>query len=353
MLKYAAKFKKRSEETVGYRLTKRIVMNISQTVSRRRFVTTLGGLALTYGLTGCDWLADKPVTIALNKWLGYEALFLARREGWLDQRQVRLLETESATETMQALQDGRADGAALTLDEALKVRSAGTPVSVVMVFDISAGADMLVVRPDIRQLADLKNRTVGFEASALGALMLAEVLQAAGLKKSDIKPVSVSIDKHRRAWTRRQIDAVLTYEPVASQLLSAGGVKLFDSGQVPNTIVDVLVMRNDVLDFGHARAVRHAVAAHFAALNHFNRNPHDAAYRMAEHLGLSAAEVLPAFKGIILPDERNNYRLLDGGTPELLRSARRLSRLMWESQLLVREDDLTDLLNPDYLPKDF
>lgn len=328
-------------------------MITSQAVSRRRFVTSIGGLALTYGLTGCGWLADKPVTIAINNWLGYEPLFLARREGWLEERQVSLLETASASESMRALLEGRADGAALTLDEALKVRAAGTPVSVVMVFDISAGADMLVVRPDIRQLSDLNGRTVGFEASALGALMLAEVLQAAGLKKSDIKPVSVSIDKHLRAWRRRQADAVVTYEPVASQLLSDGGVKLFDSGQVPNTIVDVLVMRNDVLDFGRARAIRHAVAAHFLAVNHFYRNPHDAAYRMAEHLGLSAAEVLPAFKGIILPDERNNYRLLDGAAPELLNSARRLSKLMTENGLLAREDSLVELLNPAYLPKDF
>lgn len=328
-------------------------MIISQAITRRRFVTTLASLALTDSLPGCTWLADKPITIAINSWLGYEPLFLARREGWLQDRQVSLLETASATESMQALQEGRADGAALTLDETLKVRAAGMPVSVVMVFDISAGADMLVVSPDIRQLSDLKGCVVGFEASALGALMLAEVLQAAGLNRTDIKPFSVNIDKHRQAWTHRQVDAMVTYEPVASQLLSDGGVKLFDSGQVPNTIVDVLVMRGDVLDFSHARAIRHAVAAHFIAVNHFNSNPYDAAYRMAEHLGLSAAEVLPAFKGIILPDERNNYRLLDGAAPELLRSAGRLSKLMRENQLLAEEDSLVDLLKPTYLPKDF
>ncbi|MCK9606313.1 MAG: ABC transporter substrate-binding protein [Methylomonas sp.] len=328
-------------------------MIISQAITRRRFVTYLAGLAFTYGLSGCTWLKDRPVTIALNSWLGYEPLFLARREGWLQDRQVGLLQTASATESMQVLREGRADGAALTLDEALKVRAAGTPVSVVMVFDISAGADMLVVGPDIRQLSDLKGRVVGFETSALGALMLAEVLYAAGLSRTDIKPFAVNIDKHQQAWKHRQVDAMVTYEPVAGQLLSDGGVKLFDSGQIPNTIVDVLVMRGDVLDFSHARAIRHAVAAHFMAVNHFNSNPYDAAYRMADHLGLSAADVLPAFKGIILPDERNNYRLLDGVAPELLRSAGRLSKLMRENRLLAEEDSLVDLLNPAYLPKDF
>lgn len=314
---------------------------------------SLTGLALTPGLPGCDWLAEKPITIAANSWLGYEPLFLARREGWLQERQARLLETASATESMRALLDARAEGAALTLDEALKVRAAGMPVSVVMVFDISAGADMLVARPDIKRLSELKGRIVGFEETALGALMLAEVLQAAGLNRSEIKPFSVSIDKHRQAWRRHQVDALVSYEPVASQLLADGGEKLFDSGQIPNTIVDVLVMRTDVLGFSHARAIRHAVAAHFMAVDHFNRNPHDAAYRMAGHLGLTAAEVLPAFKGIILADERSNYRLLDGMAPELLVSARRLSKLLAENRPPAREDGFADLLNPDYLPKDF
>ncbi|MCQ8128456.1 ABC transporter substrate-binding protein [Methylomonas rivi] len=316
-------------------------------------MTCLSGLALASGLPGCGGLSDRPVIVALNRWLGYEPLCLALREGWLDPGRVGLLETASATESMRALLDGRADGAALTLDETLKVRAAGLPVSVVMVCDISAGADMLVARAGIRRLSDLKGRTVGFEASALGALMLEEALRAAGLNKTDITPFSVSIDKHRQAWKHRQVDAVVTYEPVASQLLADGGIKLFDSGQVPNTIVDVLAMRSDVLDFSHARAVRHAVAAHFMAVNHLYRNPYDAAYRMAEHLGFSAAEVLPAFKGIILPDERDNYRLLGGAAPELLRSAGKLSRLMLENRLLAREDSLAALLNPDYLPKDF
>jgi len=39
-------------------------------------------------------------------------MFLARSLGWLDERRASLLETASATASMQALADGRADGAA-------------------------------------------------------------------------------------------------------------------------------------------------------------------------------------------------------------------------------------------------
>ncbi len=110
-------------------------------ISRRRFITLLGGLALAQTLSGCEWF-NHPVSIATIVWPGYEPMFLARDKGWLNIHQVHLLEMASATDSLQALAEGKADGAALTLDEVLKARAAGLALSVVMIFDISAGAEL-------------------------------------------------------------------------------------------------------------------------------------------------------------------------------------------------------------------
>lgn len=309
-------------------------------------------LALASAVPGCGRDEGKPIAIAAHVWVGYEPLFLACREGWLDARQVRLIETASATESLQALSEGRVDGAALTLDETLKARETGLPLSVVMVFNISAGADMLVARPGIKQLASLKGQRIGFEPSSVGELLLAEVLRAGSLTPQDVQRVPLGVDKHREAWQLQQIDAAITYEPVATQLLALGAVKLFDSRQIPNTIVDVLALRREVLDSAHEGAVRHVIAAHFRALDHLRRNPQDAAYRMAGHLNLPAAEVLKAFKGLLIPDASNNMRLLAGTTPALLASARKLSGIMVKGHFLAQEDTLAALVRADYLPSD-
>jgi NitT/TauT family transport system substrate-binding protein len=319
-------------------------------ISRRQFILTLGGLAITQVLPACGRLVDKPISIAAHVWVGYEPMFLARREGWLNDKLVKLVETSSSTDSLQALFEGKVDGAALTLDEVLKARATGLPLSVVMVFDISAGADMLIVRPGLKKLADLKDRRIGFEEGAVGGLMLAEVLRTAGLTKNDVRLVSLTIDKQRDAWTRGQVDALVTYEPVASQLLAQGAVKLFDSRQIPNTIVDVLAIRSGALDYRHATAVRHLLTAHFRAFDHLHRNPHDAAYRMAAHLSLPADDVLSAFKGLLLPDVANNRRLLTGSPPPLLDTARKVSALMVQEGLLQRDDTLTALIHGDFLP---
>lgn len=321
-------------------------------ISRRQFIGSLGGLAIALTLPGCGWLADERILIAAHVWPGYESMFFARDEGWLDAKQVQLVETTSATDSLRALAEGRVDGAALTLDEVLKARANGIPLTVLMVFDISAGADMLLVRPGIKKLADLKGHRIGVEQGAVGGLMLSEVLQAAGLKGSEVEPVSLTIAEQRDAWARNRMDAVITYEPVASQLLDEGAIKLFDSRQIPNIIVDVLAIRADVLDYHHASAVRHLLAAHFRALDYMNRNPHDAAFRMATHLNLPSAEVLRAFRGLVLPDVSNNRSLLSGSAPPLLDSARSIAATMGKEGLLSRDDPFAALIRADFLPYD-
>lgn len=321
-------------------------------VSRRQFLNFLGSLALIQTVPGCA-LRDLPVTIAAQVWPGYEPLYLARDRAWLDANKITLLETVSATESLQALMQGKTDGAALTMDEVLKARAEGLSISVVMIFDISAGADMLIAYPDISNLSELKGKRIGYEQGAVGELVLTEVLQAAGLTKQDVSLTILSIEKHYQAWLNNEIDAVATYEPIASQLLSQNGVKLFDSRQIPNTIVDVLAIRNDILDLSHANAIRHLVATHFYTLDYLNRNPHDAAYRMAAHLGLPASNVLTTLKGLVLPDAANNYRWLDGTRPELLNCARKLSNIMVDNGSLKAPDTLVSLINADFLPTEF
>ena len=280
-------------------------------------------------------------------------MFLSRNEGWLDAQQVRLVETTSATASLKAIAEGWADGAAMTLDEVLKARANGLLLSVVMVFDLSAGADMVVARPGIKKLADLKGRRIGFEQGAVGELMLQEALRVGGLTREDVTLVMLPIDQQRDAWARDQLDAVVTYEPEASHLLRQGGRKLFDSRQIPNTIVDVLAIRSELLDRSHACAIRHLLAAHFRAREHLLRNPQDTAYRMAPRLGIPAEQVLALYKGLVLPDAAENYRLLAGTSPELLVSARKLAAIMGGRGAASPADPFAALIRADFLATDF
>ena len=318
-------------------------------IESRQFVIMLVGLLCVFMLSGCS-KTQQPVSISTHMWPGYEPISLANSLGWLDQSKVKLVETESFTDSIKLLEEGKIDAAGLTLDEVLRLREKGIGLSVVLVCDVSAGADMLLVRPNIKSLADIKGRRIAVEEGALGSLMLYQVLKAAGLKKEDVKIVSVAVDHQAEAWKRGEIDAAISFEPGSSQVLSLGGKVLFDSRQIPELIFDVIAVRTSVLDSAHEDAIRHLVESHLKGLHYINRNPDDASFRMAPRFKLSPDQVMETFKGLVLPDLQNNIRLLHSDKSTILTSASVVADAMLKAGILHQPPDMTDLVRSEYLP---
>jgi NitT/TauT family transport system substrate-binding protein len=320
------------------------------TPRRRHVLAVTGGLGLAAALSACNWLNDVPITVAAHVWVGYQPMFLARERGWLKPDRVTLLQTHSAQESLEAVRSGKAQAAAVTLDEMLAARAAGLTLTAVLVFNISMGADMLLAEAGITALSQLKGQRIALESSSVADIMLAEILREAGLKQSDVQLLRVPVDEHPAAWHQHGADAFITYEPVASQLLARGLLRLFDTRQIPDTIVDVLAFRIDALDSQHADAIRHLLLAHFQALDSLVRNPQDAAYRLSARLALPAPEVLQAFKGIVLPSLQVNHRLLSGESAQLLPTARRVAEILQRGTGVPTAETWQDLVTGSYLP---
>jgi NitT/TauT family transport system substrate-binding protein len=315
--------------------------------SRRDFLVGLAGLALLPLLPGC--VQRPPLRIAAHPWPGYELLFLARREGWLSEEQVRLVETSSATVSLETLERGTADGACLTLDELLRARDSGLQLTAVLVFDVSAGADHILARPGISSVRQLAGKRIGVEQSALGSLMLHLSLQTAGMDCSQLTVVPMTPDNHHQVWQAGHVDAMVCYEPIASQMQAMGAHSIFDSRSLPGMIVDLLAVRTDLLD-RYAAQLRSLTDAHFRAYRHLVHNPQDAAYKLAGRLTLSADRVLDAYRGLQLPVAGANRRYLQGSKAQLLTTVQTLSPIMVQHGLLQQPASLKGLFDGRFLP---
>jgi NitT/TauT family transport system substrate-binding protein len=242
-----------------------------------------------------------------------------------------------------------ADAACLTLDEVLRARVAGIPLTVILVFDVSAGADMVLARPAIKTLKDLAGKRIGVEKSALGALIFEKILELSGLPASAITLVDLPPEQLLEAWRTGRIDAAIAYEPSATHLAREGAVRIFDSRQMPDTIFDVLAVRSDRITHNH-EMLEHLLVAHFKALEHLQTNREDAMYRIAARQGISPEDVRQALSGVILPSLPTNRSYLVPADSHLMRAATMLSALMARRDLLVHEDTLQGLIHADILP---
>src|SRR5690606_10943558 len=241
------------------------------------------------------------------------------------------------------------DAAALTLDETLRVLAAGVPVKAVAVTNVSVGADVLLVRPEITGLSGLRGRRVAVELGGVSGILLFSVLERAGLTSNDISVVDIPVNEHTRAWQRGDIDASISYEPEASRLVAEGAVRLFDSSQLPETIFDLLVV-TDAAASRQPAAVRDLVKGHFLGLQHLVRNMHDAVYRVATRQEVSPDMVRQSLATVMLPELSANHRYLThNGRLEVV--AKTLENIMIREGLMdepLRYEHLTD---PAFLPR--
>ncbi len=323
-------------------------------MNRRTWLRRSGGVLCSapvwpWALSGCT-APREPVQVALNAWVGYALLHLATELDYLSEREVRLQEFPSNTASMMALVNGQVPAAALTLDELLLVREGGVDARAVLVFGESHGADVVLAHPSVTRLSQLRGRRIGVEATALGAVVLAKLLELAGLNAADVVKVPLTADQHVAAYARRDVDVVITFEPMASRLRTLGAQVLLDSTRLPGLILDVLVVRGDALPDQHD-AWCHLLQGYFRAFGHRQAQPEVAARLMAPHQQVSPEEVMRAFDGVALSDLASNQGWLSGTQPRLLASAQMVGRLMHEARLLDRAPDLTSLCEPTFLPE--
>jgi NitT/TauT family transport system substrate-binding protein len=257
---------------------------------------------------GCGAAVDAPLRLGTNIWLGFEPFYVARKQNLLPPS-VRLVEYASGAEVLGAFRNRSIDLAAVTLDEAISLAEHDPSLRVGLVLDYSNGADALVARPDIRQLADLKGRSVGVESFGVGAYLLGRALQRVGLSPRDVRMVPLPLDTHEAAFSRGQVDAVVTFYPVLARLREQGGQVLFDSRAMPGEIVDVLVFREDTAR-RHAPALVALGQAWFTAVKQIHLRDPVAMAAMVQRQKISPAALEQAMALLRLQDLKQNQLAL-------------------------------------------
>ncbi len=308
-------------------------------VGRLLCVGALAGL-----LAACSEPPQPPLVVGINTWVGYDPLVLARDRGVADEKQVKVVELISSAEALSHLRNGLLDAAGMTMDEALRLVDSGFDVRIVALLDTSVGADVVVAAPRITSLQKLRGEHIAVEDATVGTLVLERLLRKARLQREDVTVLRLDATQHKTALLSDRVAAAVSYAPIDGPIQALGYRAIFDSRQMPGEIVDVLVVRGQVLRQRPA-AVDALLVAWASGLNLLRLDPAGAAASLAPGADLTPAQYQAVQRGLRFYTPEESLALLTGFPPPLAQHGESVARLMMELGLLRAAPDWAALID--------
>ena len=315
----------------------------------RKFFTLLSFLVIAFFMNGCGDKKNEIIKIGISPWPGYEPLVLAVKKDFYKNIDVRIVRYATPSESFRALRDGIIDVAAFTADEVLHYAEVRDKPQMFLVLDISNGGDAIVARPDIKSIKDLKGKRVYVESSALGNYLIKRSMDfAVNITIDDVDVSTVELAKHMQDYKAGKVDALVTYEPFLTQLLDAGAHVLFDSTQIPQEIVDVMVTNNATIS-EKSEALKELVDGWYRSIEYINANKKIAMAEMADFENISAKEFEASFDKLIIPSREETVKMLETDNGVFKNALERLSQQMLEKGSLQTEINTGLLLDPNII----
>ncbi len=202
---------------------------------------TLAGLLALCAVAG----AAEPLKIGYSDWPGYTLWEVAKQKGWFKEAGVDVdLVWFDYLASIDAYSAGKIDADCIVATDALGAGATGAKGKFIALLDYSEGSDMIIGKPGVESIKDLKGKKVGVEIGLVEHLLLLQALKENGLTQSDVTLVPTPTNNTPQTLASGQVAAVGAWYPVSGQALKQvpGAKKLFTSAQAKGLIYDVLAV---------------------------------------------------------------------------------------------------------------
>ena len=251
--------------------------------------------------------------IAYSDWPGWVAWEIAIQKKWFEEEgvDVEFLWFDYVA-SMDAYVAGQVDAVCMTNGDALVTGATGKPSVGIIVNDYSNGNDMVVAKPGIESVADLKGKSVGVEEGFVCHLLLLKALEENGMSAEDVTIVNTPTDETPQVLASGSVDAIAAWQPNSGQALKSvpGSKPIFTSADAPGIIYDLLCVSSESLE-ANKEAWAKVVLVWYRIVDYpmDEENMDEALKILSARVSLEPAEYEPFFKGtkILTLDEALKY----------------------------------------------
>ncbi len=217
-----------------------------------RRITCLALVSLAAALPAV--LPAAPLKIGYSDWPGYTVFEVANQKGWFKDAGVDVqMVWFDYSASIDAFAAGKIDGNCMVASDAMVTGASGTKIKFVALLDFSEGSDMIIGKPGINSIKELKGEKVGVELTLVEHMLLFEALKRNGLSQADVTLVPTPTNNTPQTLASGQVGAVGAWYPISGQALDqvAGSKKLFTSADAKGLIYDILAVSPASLASNH------------------------------------------------------------------------------------------------------
>ena len=278
---------------------------MTKTISRSKTFRAMavGALVLSLGLgMAPPAVAKEKFTVAWSIYVGWMPWEYAGTSGilkkWADRYgiEIELLRMDYIP-SVEAYVAEQVDAAVMTNMECLNMPAAsGVDSTALIIGDYSNGNDALLVRGGL-DVKGLAGKTVNLVELSVSHYLLARALEQNGMSERDLQIQNTSdADIGPIFLADTSQEAVVTWNPMVMEIEQAPGVdKIFTSADIPGEVLDMMVVRTEVLE-EHPELGKALTGAWYEVMELMSRRgpeAEEALASMAEAAGSSLVE----FKG--------------------------------------------------------
>lgn len=201
----------------------------------------LGALAVAL----CSAASAATLKVGYSDWPGYTVLEIAKQKDWFKQAGLDVdLVWFDYLPSLDAFSANKIDAVTVVATDALVTGANGAKSKIIALLDYSDGSDMIVGKPGVESIKDLKGQKVGVEVTLVEHLLLLEALKRNGMTQSDVTLVNTATNETPQTLGSGGVAAIGAWYPISGQALKqvAGSKKLFTSADAPGLIYDVLAV---------------------------------------------------------------------------------------------------------------
>ena len=212
-------------------------------------------LTLSFGLPAAQAAEKSEFKIAWSIYVGWMPWDYMQKEGilkkWADKYGIKidLVQVNDYIESINQYTAGKFDACGMTNMDALTIPAAGgVDTTALIVGDFSNGNDGIILKGAGKKLADIKGQKVNLVELSVSHYLLARGLESVKLSEKDIKVVNTSDADIVAASATPQVTALVAWNPQLSTIKAQPGVtEVFDSSKIPGEIIDMMMVKTDVL----------------------------------------------------------------------------------------------------------